>query len=89
MTPTWLLQRGWDVVSRKVAHLFRLGPSYDAPTTVTHHEDLDAVGEMIRAQAIQPLVDKVFTLDNVVDAFEYLQAGHATGKVVVSVAAER
>ncbi|MFC8381279.1 zinc-dependent alcohol dehydrogenase family protein [Nocardia sp. NPDC057272] len=39
----------------------------------------------IRTGALRPIVDTVFTLDDIVAAHHYLEQGHHTGKVVVTI----
>jgi NADPH:quinone reductase-like Zn-dependent oxidoreductase len=44
---------------------------------------LTQIAELLDTQKIRPLVDKVFKLRDIRAAFEYLEAGHAVGKVVI------
>jgi NADPH2:quinone reductase len=39
----------------------------------------------LRTGVIRPTIDKVFTLDQIVDAHHYLERGQQVGKVVVTV----
>ena len=34
---------------------------------------------------LRPVIDKVFLLEQVADAFRYSEEGHATGKIVIAV----
>jgi alcohol dehydrogenase len=45
---------------------------------------LGALAKMCEAKMIVPVVDKVFALDDIVNAVAYAEAGHAVGKVVVT-----
>jgi NADPH:quinone reductase-like Zn-dependent oxidoreductase len=45
--------------------------------------DLEVLAEMLTAGTVTPVVDKRYALSEIADAFEYLGAGHARGKVVV------
>jgi NADPH:quinone reductase-like Zn-dependent oxidoreductase len=49
-------------------------------------EDLGALRELIEAGAVAPVVDRRYPLVDVPDAVAYLEAGHARGKVVITVA---
>ena len=47
--------------------------------------DLQFVTELIAAGKIRPLIDKTFPLREVPEAIRYLTAGHARGKIVITV----
>jgi NADPH:quinone reductase-like Zn-dependent oxidoreductase len=47
--------------------------------------DLDVLRELIEAGKVVSVVDRTYPLDRTVDAIRYLQDGHASGKVVVTV----
>jgi NADPH:quinone reductase-like Zn-dependent oxidoreductase len=42
---------------------------------------------LVEAGAFTPLVDRTYTLDHIVDAYRYVEAGYKVGNVVVTVAA--
>lgn len=44
---------------------------------------LAELGQLIEQGALVPVVDRVFAFDRIGEAFAYLEAGHAKGKVVV------
>jgi NADPH:quinone reductase-like Zn-dependent oxidoreductase len=46
--------------------------------------DLIALGELIRAGKVKTIIDRRYTLQEVAAAVEYLEAGHARGKVIVN-----
>jgi NADPH:quinone reductase-like Zn-dependent oxidoreductase len=48
-------------------------------------EQLREIARLVEAGAIAPLVDKVYSLDEVRDALAYSESGRATGKVVIKV----
>jgi NADPH:quinone reductase-like Zn-dependent oxidoreductase len=50
-------------------------------------EDLGVLRDMMEAGKITPVVDRLYTLNEVPDAIRYLEQGHARGKVVITVAA--
>ncbi|MEW2085970.1 NAD(P)-dependent alcohol dehydrogenase [Streptomyces sp. NPDC005283] len=47
--------------------------------------DLQLLGELIEAGKLTPIVDRTYSLSEVPKAIEYLRAGHARGKVVITV----
>ncbi len=47
--------------------------------------DLVVLADMMRAGTIRPVIDRRYGLDQVADAIRYQQAGHARGKVIVTV----
>ena len=49
------------------------------------HRTADFLNAGLRTGVIRPTIDKVFTLDQIVDAHRYLERGQQVGKVVVTV----
>jgi NADPH:quinone reductase-like Zn-dependent oxidoreductase len=47
--------------------------------------DFDLLREMIEAGSVRPVIDRVYPLDEVADAFAYLGAGHTRGKVAIAI----
>jgi NADPH:quinone reductase-like Zn-dependent oxidoreductase len=47
--------------------------------------DLEYLSELMAAGKVTPVVDRVFLLNEVAEAFRYLEQGHARGKVVITV----
>jgi NADPH:quinone reductase-like Zn-dependent oxidoreductase len=60
------------------------GPFYVNPNS----EDLIALKELIEAGKITPVADRTYTLSETPEAFRYLDAGHARGKVIITIAAD-
>jgi NADPH:quinone reductase-like Zn-dependent oxidoreductase len=50
-----------------------------------HHEELEFLAELIEAGEVRPVVDKIYPLGKAPEAIRYLEAGHARGKVVITV----
>jgi len=44
---------------------------------------LAQIGELLKAERIQPVVDKVFSFEQAKEALVYLAQGRAKGKVVI------
>jgi NADPH:quinone reductase-like Zn-dependent oxidoreductase len=58
-----------------------------APIALVKGADLAALTELIEAGQLRPVVDRTYPLGEAPEAVGYLRAGHARGKVVVTVAA--
>jgi NADPH:quinone reductase-like Zn-dependent oxidoreductase len=48
-------------------------------------EDLIAMSDLIAAGKVTPVIDRTYPLREVAKAFRYMEAGHARGKVVITV----
>ncbi|WP_343697941.1 NADP-dependent oxidoreductase [Flavobacterium sp.] len=48
-------------------------------------KQLEEIGNLLESKAIKPVVDKVFSFEQTNNAFEYMEKGHAKGKVVVKI----
>jgi NADPH:quinone reductase-like Zn-dependent oxidoreductase len=52
-----------------------------------NHADLTFMKELLEAGKVKPVIDRRYPLSEVPQAFRYLEAGHAQGKVVINIAA--
>ena len=51
-----------------------------------NHEDLALLGDLIQSGKVMPVIDRTYkSLGEVQDALQYLEQGHARGKVVITV----
>ncbi len=48
-------------------------------------QDLAFLRELIEGGKVKPVVDRRYTLEQVVEALEYYERGHAQGKVVITI----
>ena len=48
-------------------------------------EFLEEVREMVEKGEVKPLIDAVYTMDEIVDAHKHVEGGHTRGKVVITV----
>ena len=48
-------------------------------------EDLQFLKELIEAAKVTPVIDRTYALSEIPDAIRYLTAGHARGKLVITV----
>jgi NADPH:quinone reductase-like Zn-dependent oxidoreductase len=49
-------------------------------------EDLAAMRDLMRAGKVTPVIDRTYPLSQIAEAMKYLEAGHARGKVIITVA---
>ena len=49
-----------------------------------NRDDLETIGELVRAGKVKPIIDRQYSLPEVATAVEYLATGHARAKVVVT-----
>jgi alcohol dehydrogenase len=68
-----------------VVNLIRTGylPKYSLVTVVPNGEQLQSVMDLVDKGIIRPIIDRTFALSDAAQAFEYLEEGHATGKVLL------
>lgn len=81
-----LVRAGMKFISRKVYAAARATSArYYRFLTESDGAQLAQVSALVERGAIRPVVDRVFTFEDCIAAFEYLKAGHARGKVVLDV----
>jgi len=74
---------GWIITAALTAVFVRQqGSPFVASTT---GKDLVALGELIEAGKVTPVIDRTYPLSETAEAFRYLDEGHARGKVVIAV----
>jgi NADPH:quinone reductase-like Zn-dependent oxidoreductase len=77
---------GWIIKASLTAPFVRRqGKPFVASNNST---DLAVLAEFIDAGKVTAVVDRVYPFDKIPEAFRYLDAGHARGKVVIAVDAE-
>ena len=59
--------------------------STDDWALVLSRERLDRIRELIEAEAITPVTDRCYSLDQIVEAHRYVEQGHKQGNVAISV----
>jgi NADPH:quinone reductase-like Zn-dependent oxidoreductase len=50
-----------------------------------NHKDLIALTELIEAGKITPVIDRTYPLSEAPKAIQYLEQGHARGKIIITV----
>ena len=53
-----------------------------------NQNDLVFLKQLVETQKVRPVIDRRYPLSETADAIRYLEAGHAQGKVVISVESE-
>ncbi|MBV6418495.1 MAG: hypothetical protein CMLOHMNK_03365 [Steroidobacteraceae bacterium] len=75
-----------DFLNRKTLRLAkRNGVRYEYLFMHPSGEQLEQIGRLLAEGSVRPIIDKVFPLAQVREALAHVEAGHATGKVVVEV----
>ncbi|MHB1341332.1 MAG: NAD(P)-dependent alcohol dehydrogenase [Coriobacteriia bacterium] len=60
--------------------------SVDDGTPKLQREDLVLLGQLATHGEIKPVIDRTYTLDDIVNAHRYVDTGHKRGNVIISVA---
>jgi alcohol dehydrogenase len=69
----------------KISHLMRPGtaPNYDIVLVSPNGKQLQTIMDLLDNSTIRAVVDRKFHLSDAAAAYEYLEQGHATGKVIL------
>src|SRR4051812_14041738 len=74
----------FTLLSRKlIGHAKKRGVAYSFLFVHPDGDQLEEIGELLKAGSIRPVIDKVFPFDQAKEALAYLEKGRARGKVVV------
>ena len=50
-----------------------------------HYTHIEAASQFIEAGRVAPIVDKIYPLAEIPDAMRHLEAGHARGKIAITI----
>jgi NADPH:quinone reductase-like Zn-dependent oxidoreductase len=79
-----ILRLVFGLMSRRIKRLAsKRGISYSFFFARPDGDQLAGIGDLLRAERIRPVIDKVFPFEQAADALAYLAQGRAKGKVVV------
>jgi alcohol dehydrogenase len=76
----------WAMARKVYTEAARKNARYFRYLTESDGAQLQAVAELVASGAIRPVVDQTFAFERCVEAFAYLEAGRAKGKVVLTIA---
>ena len=76
---------GFDRNLRAVALSRFVGQRLRMLSSTPRHDDLEALGELLEAGKVTPLLDRAFPLVQVPEAMAHLLRGGGRGKVVITV----
>jgi NADPH:quinone reductase-like Zn-dependent oxidoreductase len=48
-------------------------------------DDLATLGEMVESGKVKPVIDRTYKLSELAKAVDYVEEGHARGKVVITI----
>jgi NADPH:quinone reductase-like Zn-dependent oxidoreductase len=77
----WVGGKGWSRAMLLSPFLRSLRPLSSKP----NQPDLQFLTELIEAGKITPIIDRTYPLHEVPEAINYLRAGHARGKIIITV----
>jgi NADPH:quinone reductase-like Zn-dependent oxidoreductase len=77
----------WHVLISAARNWFRpdSSPKVVLASVASNGPQLQSIMNWVAERKIQPVIDRVFLLDDAAAALEYLEQGRATGKVVIAV----
>lgn len=55
------------------------------PLPVTNKEDIVLLGKLVAQEHFKPVIDRSYKLDDIVDAYRYVETGQKTGNVVLNI----
>jgi NADPH:quinone reductase-like Zn-dependent oxidoreductase len=83
-SPGHLIGAVGSILRAVVVNLFARQRITMVPTAWSR-EDLLAVAELVEAVALRPVIDRSYPLVDTAEGLQYVEAGHARGKVVITV----
>lgn len=84
----WGKQKLFKLATRNLSKLEkRYQVSYHFLFMKPSGEQLAIITELIEAQKIKPIIDKVIAFENIAEAFSYSESGRARGKVIIKIKA--
>lgn len=79
---------GWGGFSHMIkymmSNLFIRGKSLDSFTAKMKTEDLRFIASLLESGKIKSVIDRTFPFDQLKEAIQYQEKGHASGKVIIS-----
>jgi NADPH:quinone reductase-like Zn-dependent oxidoreductase len=85
---TELGKRG-ENVWRGLISRFQKGKRVLFPMPVVKNEDIELIGRLASEGRFKPVIDRVYSLDQIVEAYRYVGSGKKTGNVVIAIGANQ
>ncbi len=83
---SWFMKTVMFFLSRKVRKLAnKLGVDYSFLFMQANGKQLSEIGKLIEADIIRPVVDKVFSFEQMNEAMSYVSSNRAKGKVIIKI----
>ncbi|CAN5134780.1 NAD(P)-dependent alcohol dehydrogenase [soil metagenome] len=79
------LTGGFDRQIRALALSLFVGQRLTMVVAKEHHADLEVLSQFIEAGQVAPIVDRAYPLAAAPDAMRHLEAGHARGKIAITI----
>jgi NADPH:quinone reductase-like Zn-dependent oxidoreductase len=76
---------GFDRQLRALALSPFVGQRLTMKTPKEHYADIERLAQLIEAGQLTPVIDTTYPLDQATEAMRHLEAGHARGKIVITV----
>ncbi|KAK9906496.1 hypothetical protein WJX75_002912 [Coccomyxa subellipsoidea] len=73
------------IITGYLKSLLRIGPSYGVTAVQPNGAQLQKVSDMVADGKVKVIIDRTYPLKDAQAAHEYLEQGHARGKVVLVV----
>lgn len=83
----YLAGSGQEII-RMIWTSFAGGKKVKTADAVTTVENLDFLKERILSGELQVVIDRSYALENIVEAFQYVETGHKKGSVVLNVSTD-
>jgi NADPH:quinone reductase-like Zn-dependent oxidoreductase len=78
-----LIAAAWVANTKIRRRTRRAGISYRSLLMRPSGDDLGVLADMVGRDRLKPITDRVFSFERISDAFDYLEQGHAKGKIIV------
>jgi len=84
----WYAPQILNVMTRRIRSKAKsLGIDYCFLFLEPNGKDLASVMQLVERGLLKPVIDRTYSLDQIKDAIDYVEQGHASGKVVIQISA--
>jgi NADPH:quinone reductase-like Zn-dependent oxidoreductase len=83
----WIVKQAIKLLSHSVRKKANLhGVNYSFLFMQANGEQLSQITQLVESEVIRPVIDRVFSLDDTIDALAYAELGKVKGKTIIQVA---